>query len=98
MHGSKENGLLSIWLAGMLFTIRRSESYYSIFNHKKMRIHFITDDYFGKIDSSRRLVIKDSILYFRCDGKSRGKIGLAPGMWQSHLFAVMISKRMCLLF
>jgi hypothetical protein len=43
---------------------------------KKAR-SYITDDYFGKIDSSR-LIIKDSVLYFRCDGKSRGKIGLAP--------------------
>ena len=25
-----------------------------------------------------RLTVKDSVLYFRCDGKSRGKLGLKP--------------------
>jgi len=38
---------------------------------------FITDDYFGKI-SADRLLVKDSVLYLRCDGKSRGKIGISP--------------------
>ena len=38
---------------------------------------FITDNYFGKI-SPDRLLVKDSILYFRCDGKSRGKLGISP--------------------
>ncbi|MGH2649074.1 MAG: DUF6786 family protein, partial [Ginsengibacter sp.] len=38
---------------------------------------YITDDYFGKI-STDRLLVKDSILYFRCDGKSRGKLGISP--------------------
>lgn len=38
---------------------------------------FITRDYFGSIPPER-LQIKDSILYFTCDGKYRSKIGLSP--------------------
>jgi hypothetical protein len=37
----------------------------------------ITDNYFGAIPAER-LQVKDSILYFTCDGKFRSKIGLSP--------------------
>lgn len=73
---SKDSGLLSIWLAGM-FAPSEDAKVIIPFSPIKNAHHFITDDYFGKIDSSR-LIVKDSVLYFRCDGKSRGKIGLAP--------------------
>lgn len=73
---NKDSGLLSIWLSGM-FAPSEEAKVIIPFSPIKNAHDFITDDYFGKIDSSR-LVIKDSVLYFRCDGKSRGKIGLAP--------------------
>ena len=73
---SKDSGLLSIWLAGM-FAPSEDAKVIIPFSPIKNARSFITDDYFGKIDSSR-LIIKDNVLYFRCDGKSRGKIGLAP--------------------
>jgi hypothetical protein len=73
---SKDSGLLSIWLAGMFATSEDAKVIIP-FSPIKNAKQFISDDYFGKIDSSR-LIIKDSVLYFRCDGKSRGKIGLAP--------------------
>jgi hypothetical protein len=73
---SKDSGLLSIWLAGMFATSENAKVIIP-FSPIKNAKQFIADDYFGKIDSSR-LMIKDSVLYFRCDGKSRGKIGLAP--------------------
>jgi len=38
---------------------------------------YITSNYFGTI-APDRLLIKDSVLYLRCDGKSRGKIGISP--------------------
>jgi hypothetical protein len=38
---------------------------------------FITDNYFGSIPADR-LQIKDSVLYFTCDGRYRSKIGLSP--------------------
>lgn len=37
-----------------------------------------TTDYFGPI-ASDRIRIKDGVLYFKADGKSRGKLGLPPG-------------------
>lgn len=36
-----------------------------------------TTDYFGEIDKDR-ISYKDGILYFKADGKSRGKLGLSP--------------------
>jgi hypothetical protein len=36
-----------------------------------------TTDYFGEIPASR-IAHKDGVLYFKADGKSRGKIGLSP--------------------
>ena len=39
----------------------------------------ITDNYFGSIPSER-LQVKDSVLYFTCDGKYRSKIGLSPAI------------------
>lgn len=36
-----------------------------------------TTDYFGEIDKSR-ISMKDGMLYFKADGKSRGKLGLSP--------------------
>ena len=38
---------------------------------------YITDNYFGDIPAER-LQVKDSVLYFTCDGKLRSKIGLSP--------------------
>jgi len=73
---NKDSGLLSIWLSGM-FAPSEEAKVIIPFSPIKNAHSFITDDYFGKIDSSR-LIVKDSVLYFRCDGKSRGKIGLAP--------------------
>ncbi len=72
----KDSGLLSIWLLGMFTPTEQTKVIIPFKPQKKART-FITDDYFGKIDSSR-LTVKDSVLYFRCDGKSRGKLGLKP--------------------
>src|SRR5664279_4722464 len=47
------------------------------FSPKPNAHSYITDNYFGKI-SPDRLLVKDSVLYFRCDGKSRGKLGISP--------------------
>ena len=38
---------------------------------------YITDNYFGTVPAER-LQVKDSVLYFTCDGKYRSKIGLSP--------------------
>ena len=72
----KNKGLLSIWLLGMMNPSDQTKviiPFHSLPNARS----YITDNYFGAI-SPDRLQVKDSILYFRCDGKSRGKIGISP--------------------
>lgn len=72
----KDSGLLSIWLLGM-FAPTDETKVIIPFSPQQNARSFITDDYFGKV-AVNRLFVKDSVLYFRCDGKSRGKIGLSP--------------------
>jgi len=72
----KDGGLLSIWLLGQ-FTPTEETKVIIPFHPQKDAKNYITDNYFGKIPADR-LQVKDSVLYFRCDGKSRGKLGLSP--------------------
>jgi len=72
----KENGLLSIWLLGM-FTPTPQTVVIIPFHPQKNPRSYITDDYFGEIPAER-LKIKDSVLFFTCDGTLRSKIGLSP--------------------
>ena len=73
---SKDKGLLSIWLLGM-FTPSPKTVVIIPFHPVAGARGFITDNYFGEIPAER-LQVKDSILYFTCDGKYRSKIGLSP--------------------
>ena len=77
----KEKGLLSIWLLGMMSPSEQTTVIIP-FVPKKNIHDYITDDYFGEI-SPKRLKINDSVLYLKCDGKSRGKIGLSPAIAKS---------------
>jgi len=72
----KENGLLSIWLLGMMTPSEQTTVIIPFIAQKNIH-DFITDNYFVQIPAER-LQIKDSVLFFTCDGKSRGKIGLSP--------------------
>jgi len=72
----EQNGLLSIWLLGM-FKPSDQTAIVAPFQHITDARKHITDDYFGKIPA-QNLVVKDSLLLFRADGKSRGKLGLSP--------------------
>jgi hypothetical protein len=72
----KENGLLSIWLLGMFTPTPQTIVIIPFYPQQDAR-SFITDDYFGKIPAER-LQIRDSFLFFTCDGKYRSKIGLSP--------------------
>jgi hypothetical protein len=74
----KESGLLSIWMLGMfipspavmvVIPVRQGDE-------KELGV-VVNDNYFGKI-SEDRLKISGSNIYFRADGKSRGKIGITP--------------------
>ncbi|MEP7252333.1 MAG: DUF6786 family protein [Ginsengibacter sp.] len=72
----QENGLLSIWLLSMMTPTDQTKVMIPFSPIPGARA-MITDNYFGEIPKDR-LLVKDSILYFRCDGKSRGKIGISP--------------------
>jgi hypothetical protein len=73
---TKENGLLSIWLLGM-FTPSEQTTVIIPFKGTTDANSLITTNYFGEIPKER-LSIKDSVLYFTCDGKYRSKIGVSP--------------------
>ena len=72
----KETGLLSIWLLGMFIP---SDEVTIIIPYKTDAIsdYIVKDDYFGKIPADR-LVVKDGIIFFKGDGKQRGKLGIPP--------------------
>lgn len=75
---TKEKGLLSIWLLGM-FTPSPQTVVIIPFKGLPDARAQITDNYFGNIPPER-LRVKDSVLFFTCDGRYRSKIGLAPGI------------------
>ena len=77
----KESGLLSIWLLGMMTPSEQTTVIIPFLPQKNIH-DYITDNYFGAI-APDRLQIKDSVLYLKCDGKSRGKIGLSPAIAKS---------------
>jgi hypothetical protein len=74
----KESGLLSIWMLGMF---NPSPAIIVVIPVKpgdeKILGPKVNDTYFGKISEDRLKVIDDHI-FFRADGKSRGKIGIPP--------------------
>lgn len=73
---TKDKGLLSIWLLGM-FTPSPETMVIIPFQPIPNIRSYITDNYFGEIPQER-LQVKDSVLFFTCDGKLRSKIGLSP--------------------
>jgi hypothetical protein len=72
----KETGLISIWLLGMF---NPSDEVTMIIPYKTgvKSDYIVKDDYFGNIPEDR-LKITDGIIYFKGDGKQRGKIGIPP--------------------
>jgi hypothetical protein len=74
----KETGLLSIWMLGMF---NPSPAIIIVIPVKpgdeKSLGPKVNDTYFGKI-SADRLKISGDHIFFRADGKSRGKIGIPP--------------------
>jgi hypothetical protein len=75
---TKNTGLLSIWVLSML----QANDHTSVFVPFKKGDpatlgKIVTDDYFGKLDTSR-LKIKDGYLLFKADAQQRSKIGVSP--------------------
>ncbi len=74
----KETGLLSIWMLGM-FNPSPAVTVIIPFrqgSEEELGVP-VNDNYFGKI-SGDRLKIAGNNIYFKADGRSRGKIGLSP--------------------
>jgi hypothetical protein len=74
----KENGLLSLWMLGMFIP---SDSVVVVIpfregEEKNLGVR-VNDNYFGKIPESR-LRVTGNHIFFKADGKSRGKIGIPP--------------------
>lgn len=72
----KERGTLGIWILGM-FNPSDKMTVVAPFSKTRSTQLLLTDDYFGKVPSER-LVVGDSTVFFKGDGKLRSKIGIAP--------------------
>lgn len=71
----KESGLLSIW---MLCMFQPSDTTTVFMPYKKQASGAVVNaDYFGRVPSER-LKAENGVIYFKCDGKQRGKIGVTP--------------------
>ncbi len=74
----KETGLLSVWMLGMFNPSPAVTVIIAIKpgDEKDLGVP-VNDNYFGKIQADRLKVLGNNI-FFRADGKSRGKIGIPP--------------------
>jgi hypothetical protein len=78
MAWKKETGLLSIWMLGMFIPSPAVVVVIPVKpGNEKEAGQVVNDNYFGKIAGDRLKVSGDHI-FFRADGKSRGKIGIPP--------------------
>jgi len=73
---TETTGMPCIWMLDM-FRPSPQTSIIIPFKESPKSSRIATTDYFGEIDSSR-IAYTDSVLLFSADGKSRGKLGLAP--------------------
>lgn len=69
-----DKGLLSVWILGMF---NASAQTTVVVPFRKQSGAVINDSYFGKVPADR-LVLKDSVAYFKADAKLRSKIGVSP--------------------
>jgi len=73
---SKETGLLSVWMLGM-FNPSDEVTIFIPYKTDVQSDYIVKDDYFGAIPEDR-LVVKNGMVFFKGDGKQRGKIGIPP--------------------
>jgi len=75
---TKETGMLSIWILGMLNPSPETTIIIPFREGAKDKLgKIVNDEYFGKVPADR-LIIDGEVLYFKGDGKYRSKIGLTP--------------------
>ncbi len=74
----KESGLLSIWILGMFNPSPETTIVVPIKSGSEAELGpRVNADYFGRVPADR-LVVRESVLYFRGDGQYRSKIGINP--------------------
>jgi hypothetical protein len=78
MSWTTETGMPSIWILDM-FSPSPGVTVVIPFRKGPEQVlgKIVTDDYFGKIPSDR-LIVGDSLMFFKADGKHRGKLGISP--------------------
>lgn len=75
---SKQSGLLSIWILGQFISSPTNTVIVPFKPGPEEDLGpVVNDTYFGKI-AANRMTIQDSLIFFKADGKQRGKIGLSP--------------------
>ncbi|HEY5511759.1 MAG TPA: DUF6786 family protein [Prolixibacteraceae bacterium] len=75
---TEKTGFLSIWLLAMFNPSEEGVVFIPFKEGSEAELgKIVTDDYFGKVPSDR-LVIKNGVVFFKTDGKSRSKIGISP--------------------
>lgn len=75
---TEKTGALSLWMLAMFNPSPSGVVFIPYKNGSQAQAgKIVNDDYFGKVPAER-LIVKDSILFFRTDGKYRSKIGISP--------------------
>jgi len=75
---TKDSGQLSIWILSMLQANDQTTVLIPFNKGDTSALgKIVTDDYFGKLDTTR-LKVRDGYLLFKADAKQRSKIGLSP--------------------
>jgi len=73
---TKEGGMPSLWVLGMFRPSSRTTVVLP-FDADPARGRIVRDDYFGRV-TDERLAVGDAHVFFRGDGRRRGKIGIGP--------------------
>jgi hypothetical protein len=74
----KETGLVSMWILGMFNPSPAVTVVIPFRRGPEAELGpVVRDTYFGKVPADR-LIVKDGVMFFRCDGQWRSKIGLTP--------------------
>jgi hypothetical protein len=80
---TKEEGLLSVWILGMYNPTPRTTVVIPFKEGSEDELGpSVNDAYFGKIGPDR-LRVEEGVVFFKCDGESRGKIGISPARAKS---------------
>ncbi len=75
---TKQTGLLSIWILGMFNPSDETTVVIPFKPGPGSELGSkVNDEYFGKVPADR-LIVRDDVLFFSCDGQYRSKIGLSP--------------------